>query len=255
MALNADGPPGGAPLNPYSPPAAAIDVPAYAPVASTTTFRSTMPLAKTITLILSIDIVVWLASAVHAFFAIEVMGRVLARAPYEESELAAIDTRSMALGVLWRVVRVAAVVWFCMFMVRANRNARSFGSPMSFQPGWAAGYFFVPFLSLWKPYQAMKEIWQGSDPDPSSHSFSVIVPALLGWWWALWIVHTLGSRLVSQLYKHIQGPAAFINASWADIVMSGFSIVAALLAIAVVRAVARRQDERQTRQRGATAVL
>ena len=252
MAMNADDP-AGAPLNPYSPPAAAIDVPAYAPVASTTTFRSTMPLAKVLTLLLSIDILVRLASVVHALFAIEVMGRVLAAAPYERWELTAIDDRSRAIEWLWRVVRIAAVVWFCMFMVRANRNARSFGSPMSVQPGWAAGYFFVPILSLWKPYEAMKEIWQGSDPDPNTHSFSVIVPALLGWWWAVWIVHNVGSQVISQAYKPIKGPSAFINASWADIVICGFSIVAALLAIAVVRAVARRQDERQTRQHSAAA--
>ena len=56
---------------------------------------------------------------------------------------------------------------FCLFMPRANRNARAFGSSMSISPGWAAGWFFVPIANLWMPYQAMKEIWQGSDPDPN----------------------------------------------------------------------------------------
>lgn len=245
----------GAPLNPYSPPAASIEVPAYPPIESTRTFRSTTPLAKALTVILGIDILVWLASSVHSFVAIEVMGRVLASAPYERSELTAIDTRNWGLGVLWQVVRIVAVVCFCMFMVRANRNARSFGSPMSIRPGWAAGFFFVPIVCWWKPYQAMKEIWQGSDPDPNTHSFSVVVPSLIGWWWALWVVHTVGSRLISPAFKTVKGPAAFIKGSWVDVVMSGVSIAAALLAIAVVRAVARRQDERQTRQHGAAAVL
>ena len=55
MATNPDSPPG-APLNPYSPPAVAIDAAGYPPVASTRTFRSTMPLAKAITLILGIEV-------------------------------------------------------------------------------------------------------------------------------------------------------------------------------------------------------
>ena len=58
---------------------------------------------------------------------------------------------------------------------------------MSISAGWAAGYFFIPIMNLWKPYQAMKEIWQGSDPDPTVHAFSVRVPALLPWWWGLFL--------------------------------------------------------------------
>jgi Domain of unknown function (DUF4328) len=254
MAMKTDGPPG-APLNPYSPPAVAIDAAAYQPVASTRTFNSTMPLAKAITLIFGIHVVVELLADVNAFVTIDVMGRVLASAPYEESELSAIDTRNMALAVLSGVVAILGVVWFCMFMVRANRNARSFGSPMSFRPGWAAGYFFVPILMLWKPYQAMKEIWQGSDPDPNAQPFSVRVSSLIGWWWALYLLHNVGGRLVWQVNKNLNGPKDFINAAWTELLTSGLTIGAALLAIAVVRAVARRQDERQTRQHGVAAVL
>lgn len=254
MATNADGPPG-APLNPYSPPAVAIDAAGYQPIASTKTFTSTMPLAKAITLILGLDILVEVVSDLNAFVTIDVMGRVLASAPYEDAELANIDTRNIGLGILTVVVSILAVVWFCMFMVRASRNAQSFGSPMSISPGWAAGYFFMPIVSLWKPYQAMKEIWQGSDPDPNAHSFSVSVPSMLGWWWALYLLHNAGAQLVWQVSKNLKGAQDFINASWTEIVTSGLSIGAALLAIAVVRAVARRQDERQTRQHGATAVL
>ena len=253
MAMNADGP--GAPLNPYSPPAVAIDAGVYQPVASTRTFSSTRPLAKAITLILGVDILAELVSDVNAFVTINVMGRVASGAPYDESELAAIDTRSMGLAVLSGVVAILAAIWFCMFMVRANRNARSFGSPMSIRPGWAAGFFFVPVVSLWKPYQAMKEIWQGSDPDPNAHSFTVKVPAMMGWWWAMYLLHNGGARVSGQTSKDLKGPKDFINASWTEIVTSGLSIAAALLAIAVVRAVARRQDERQTRQHGAAAVL
>ena len=65
---------------------------------------------------------------------------------------------------------LAAIVLFCLFMPRANRNARAFGAPMSNSPGWAAGWFFVPVAFWWKPYYAMKEIWQGSDPDPTVHA-------------------------------------------------------------------------------------
>jgi hypothetical protein len=214
-----------------------------------------MPLAKAITLLFGIYVVVELVADVNALVTIDVMGRVLASAPYEESELSAIDTRNMGLAVLSGVVAILVVVWFCMFMVRANRNARSFGSPMSIRPGWAAGFFFVPIVMLWKPYQAMKEIWQGSDPDPNVSAFSAGVSSLIGWWWALYLLHNFGGRVVWQVNKKLNGPKDFITASWTEIVTSGLSIGAALLAIAVVRAVARRQDERQARQHGGAAAV
>ena len=184
----------------------------------------------------------------NAAITIEVMGRLMAEAPYTEAELSAIDTRNVALAVVSVPVAILGVVVFCMFMVRANRNARSFGSPMSITPGWAAGYFFVPILSLWKPYQAMKEIWQCSDPDPGAHAFTSRVTPMLGWWWALYITHNIAGRVVWSMHKNLKLPKDFISASWTSIVASGFSIGAALLAIALVRAVARRQDERQVRQ-------
>jgi hypothetical protein len=247
-----DGPPD-APVNPYSPPAVAIDAGGFPPVASTRFFRSLTPLTKWITIIFGLMILVELVSDVHAMVTINVMGRVLAEAPYDEAELTAIDTRNMALVVLSLAAGITAVVLFCMFMVRANKNARSFGSPMSIRPGWAAGYFFVPVVSLWKPYQAMKEIWQGSDPDPNAVALAVRVPSLLGWWWALYLLHNVGSRAVWQVNKHLDGPQAFITAAKVEIGASVASIAAALLAIAVARAVARRQDQRQSRQPAAAA--
>jgi hypothetical protein len=250
MGMGTDGPPG-VPLNPYAPPAAALDAEGVQP-AATRFFRSVTPLAKAITIVLGATIVADLIAAVNAAFTIEVMGRVLAEAPYTDTELSAIDRRSLALAVSSILVVLAGVITFCIFMVRANKNARSFGSPMSIRPGWAAGYFFVPLVSLWKPYQAMKEIWQGSDPDPNAHAFNVRVPSLLGWWWGLYLAHNIGGQAVYQMNKHLNNPADFINAAKVEIVTSVISMVAAWAAIAVVRAVARRQDERQARQRAGT---
>ena len=55
-------------------------------------------------------------------------------------------------------------------------------------PGWAVGYYFIPIVSLWKPYQAMKEIWMASvdEEKPSS---------VLGTWWTFWIL----SGIIGQI--------------------------------------------------------
>ena len=99
-----------------------------------------------------------------------------------------------------RIVRVVAVLQFVAILVsgvlslrwihRANWNARALGANgLEFTPGWSVGWYFIPLLNLWKPYQAMKQIWQAS-ADPADWQLKT-TPALLGWWWASWVAYSL----------------------------------------------------------------
>lgn len=76
-----------------------------------------------------------------------------------------------------------------MWIHRANHNARQLGATgLKFTPGWAVGWYFIPIASIWKPYQAMKEICQASfNP---GRWWDEDRPALLPAWWALWLLAT-----------------------------------------------------------------
>jgi hypothetical protein len=99
------------------------------------------------------------------------------------------------------ILLLAAGVLFCFFMPRANRNASSFGSFMNISPGWAAGWFFIPFANLWMPYQAMREIWQGSDPDRAFPRRPRPVSGLIKWWWGMYLAHNIGGWMVALASK------------------------------------------------------
>src|SRR4029079_12723439 len=199
--MSASGPPGfGAPgaINPYSPPAASIE--ASSPAAASG-YRSALPLAQAMVVILGMEVVLELISDLNAFLTIGVMQRVMAGQQVAETQLSAIDTRTSAVAVLGMVLTVIVIVQFCLFMPRANRNARSFGSQLRITPRWAAGFLFVPTATLGKPYQAMKEIWQGSDPDPNVHAWSVEAPALMKWWWGAYLLSNIGTYLTVRTAK------------------------------------------------------
>jgi len=51
------------------------------------------------------------------------------------------------------------------------------------------GWYFVPVANLWKPYQAMKEIWKASS-DPENWQDRPVSP-LLPWWWLLCVVSSI----------------------------------------------------------------
>lgn len=65
---------------------------------------------------------------------------------------------------------VVIVVFFVLWKYSASHNARRLGANMKFSPGWSIAYYFIPFLNLWRPYQAMKEIWNVSHNSMSCKS-------------------------------------------------------------------------------------
>jgi hypothetical protein len=247
---------GGGDVNPYAAPQSSVDL-ARGQSPDAGGFRSVTPLARAITVVLALFTLFAILRAANSLVAVSVMGRVIAQESYERSEITAANQRARIVTVADFGLHLAAAVLFCLFMSRANRNVRAMGARrLRFTPGWAAGVLFVPIWNLWGPYQAMKELWQGSDPEWDLLSWEKAVPRSFPWWWGMYIFNGFAGGLVrglhahgtlSNLLKRANGPSELIDQSWGQVVDSGFRIAAAILAAVVVRQVAARQDERQRR--------
>lgn len=122
---------------------------------------------------------------------------------YSSQELAiaageASDARQGIVGILQVIIFVVSGILILKWIYRANYNARQLGaSDMQFTPGWSIGWYFIPIANLWKPYQAMKEIWKASS-NPQSWN-SQAVSSLLPWWWFFWIVSNMAGRASFRL--------------------------------------------------------
>ena len=100
------------------------------------------------------------------------------------------DNRQQIVGVLQFSISIATIVLFAMWIYRANFNARQLGAQgMKFSPGWSVGYYFIPILWFWKPYQAMKEIWCASKAPTSWEA--VVRGTVLPWWWFFFLVSSM----------------------------------------------------------------
>jgi hypothetical protein len=107
--------------------------------------------------------------------------------PFSQTETEAKDLRPRIIGGLYFAIFVVTGILFLKWIHRANTNSRGFGARnMMFTPGWSIGYYFIPFLNLYRPYQAMKEIWKISN-NPAAWQNESGSP-LLGWWWVSWII-------------------------------------------------------------------
>lgn len=100
-----------------------------------------------------------------------------------------------ALGpVAFLVLAYVAALIVCVCVVGrwiyvASANAHTMRDDMTISPGWAVGWYFVPIANLFKPLQAMKEIWFTTHE--SNGGYEERAPALVGWWWGLWIVNMI----------------------------------------------------------------
>ena len=146
------------------------------------------------------------------------------------------------LGLATIAVYIATVVVFLMWLYRVSNNVVAFGAPRQTSAGWAVGSFFVPIANLFIPYQAIKEIWQKSDPTPTdAFSYVMSPPGFFPAWWGFWIA----SNIASNAYFRMTLAEAPMEASaTVGILSEALSIVAAFFAIQVVKAIDQRQEER-----------
>lgn len=113
----------------------------------------------------------------HSFVDVETM-----RAAAELS-----DGLQRVTAVLRVLLLVVAYVIGGRWIILAARNVRAFGAQgLAVSPGWAVGWYFIPFANLIKPFQAMDEIWRASAS--AANWRQVATPTLLRFWWGCWLV-------------------------------------------------------------------
>jgi hypothetical protein len=148
-------------------------------------------------------------------------------------------------------VYVALVVAFLVWLHRAARNLPALGNPKSkieHSPGWAVGSFFVPFVNLVVPYKAVREIWVKSDPavrteDDFMFAAPSSAPLLLGWWIA-WLASNVTSNVAWRLHEEEMSNDKLRLVAGLHALAYAVTVLAAVLAVMVVRGIDRRQAER-----------
>ena len=166
----------------------------------------------------------------------------LAGRPVSMDEALASDSRVESIAG-WTLIAllVTGVLW-CIWQHRAHSNLRSFGRiGLSYTPGWAVGWWFIPFASLWKPLGAMSELWKASEPtDDPKGWWRARAWWVLGLWWACWI----GGNLLDIVASAMQQESDLSTVASSDIVAVVARLVeitAAICAVVILRDILGRQ--------------
>lgn len=151
-------------------------------------------------------------------------------------------------GLLGLVGFVCAVVFWCRWQLAAYRNLSALGATsLRFTPGWSVGYWFIPILNIFRPFQALCELLYCSSPltrEPTGENARrTPAPGFLQLYWLCWIFSTIVSQIGGRIAR--SGSASLEPISHlVDIAAGLLALAAAFLATRIIREVNQRQNER-----------
>jgi Domain of unknown function (DUF4328) len=227
-------------IDPYKPPTAPIE---QAPIDRREPihgYQSIETLGKALSAMVLGYGVVQILEAVSYGMQAELLHRIQLHDAYTNAEASQNDIRVTAIAGFSVALFLATAVVFCMFVHRANRNARALGAQgMKYTPGQASGYFFVPVANLVVPYRVVSEIWQASAPAPTSWRAQKI-PDYFTLWWGTWIGGNITARVAYSM-SNAKGVDSLVSGSIVSIVSACLMVIASACAAHIVNEIRKRQ--------------
>ncbi|MEM9253184.1 MAG: DUF4328 domain-containing protein [Planctomycetota bacterium] len=122
------------------------------------------------------------------------------------------------VGLGGMLVGLAAGIVFLVWFSMANANVTALGViGKKTGPGWAVGWWFIPIANFVMPFLALKETYVGSRPGISEIDRAADpTPAIVGWWWAAFLVSGLLTNLEGPLAS-VPDPTALAAAVWVGV--------------------------------------
>ena len=161
--------------------------------------------------------------------------------------MSAADLADTVLTGIFLTLWLVALVFWCMWVYRTYRNLPALGAQgLRYSPGWAVGYYFIPVLNLFRPFQVMRETWRASDVryDGGTDWRALAAPAVVGWWWAAWLASLVVAWGSAWWWVRFEDVGAMRVASWIDLGILALDVAAVLLQIRVVRGLTQLQERR-----------
>ena len=192
----------------------------------------------------------WLAGGLKAYMIAELaltlvsiflawlyMPTTVAPFTYEQLEMA--DYGIMGVTLFQITTYIFCVFMTCRVTYRAMRNLHTVNSDEAqMSPGWAVGWYFIPFANFWQPANGMSQIYHGTHKAVGEKSRSSSpIPA----WWTMWLI----SNFSANISMRMSGGFAGGSYSTTTFIIDGISSVTAIITAYLFLRLLRRVNERQ----------
>lgn len=154
------------------------------------------------------------------------------------------DTRVRIIGILYLIVFFISAFTFIQWFRRAyyNLNIRA---NCNHSESWAAGSWFVPIISFFRPYQIMKEMHHKTTALIKSNTDEILDNSNsgIGVWWGLWIItNYFGNYILKSSFK-AETIEDYLNNTIAQIVISIFGILLAVITVMMIKSYSLKEEK------------
>ncbi len=220
---------------------------------ATKTFRSpTGPGALTVGLLV-------LTAVAKAVLIVALYGQIAILAAVQAGEdVDFADADASDMFVVWAssltlLLTIATGAAMMCWLSRARANLPALGVDNArWGPGWAVGWWFVPIMSFFRPYQLTAEVYRASAGQPERWQMQ---PAtVVGWWWFFWLASSIGGGIAAGFYRtgefalQQRDISSFLSrmltGSWLDLIAAIFAIGGVLPLVVLIRRINANQDAR-----------
>ena len=155
------------------------------------------------------------------------------------------DIRVGIISLLYSILLFLSIILIGRWLyVSAKNNHLYEVKNLKFKPGWAIGWYFIPFANLIMPYRSMKETYKASFKRDDWESISV--PYDIPIWWITWLITNILFNVSSRIYFSAINNLSYENLKFVlyiDISGDIFLIVNAIFLIRIVRVISFNQRD------------
>jgi len=204
-------------------------------------------LAKWVAGIFIIFLILDIIAVVSGYAQAELLNRAISGETITWIEAMSNDTRQALIGFAQIALFFASAIVFLIWIHRAHRNLPSLGATdLRFTPGWAVGWFFVPIMSLFRPYQVASEICRASAPSVDTTDGtawkSAATSPIVGWWWALFLISNFVSYIVIRISFTSEELPDLLASTYAYMVSDTIDVIGIIITILMVRRISQFQE-------------
>jgi Domain of unknown function (DUF4328) len=217
-------------------------------VKAVTEYRDLSLLVSAVKVLFWANIAITVVSIWSGLQELELLTRVRDGRSFSEVEAESSDSRQVLLGGIYFVLWIVTFVTYLRWIYQSNRNARYLaGNSFRFTPGWAVGWHFVPIAGLWKPYQALRELFQASHPGFGTEWSRAPYPWVVAFWWILFILSSALGQILFRVSLRAETLDDVIESSRWVLVSDLVNIPLSLCGLVLVGTLASLQSAKRAR--------
>ncbi len=201
--------------------------------------------AQLAVVMVALVMVVNVMTLVSSYMQLNLLQLVKAHGKYTITDLTNNDLRVRAIGITFLIMYIISGIVFIRWFRRAYYNLHQYTDYCEHSEGWAAGAWFVPIISIFRPYHIMKELWnETTDLIASKKGIELNQnSSLIGAWWTLWVITSLiGNFSLRHVFDKAKTVDDFITSTTFDLVSNTIAIPLGIVTILMIRAYAKREE-------------